>query len=175
MAPICSVVTNSIEGCFSDSRSILACSSLMPSRSARASICFCTRPVSTQPGQIALQVTPVRAVSRAMTLVRPTTACLAATYADFCTDATFPWAEAMLTIRPQLARFIAGRAQRAVWNTAERLSAMIASQRSRGKSSTLAVCWMPALFTRMSTWRPLSAMRANIRSIASTSIRSAPS
>lgn len=35
--------------------------------------------VSTQPGQMALQVMPLRAVSRATVLVRPTTACLAAT------------------------------------------------------------------------------------------------
>jgi len=81
----------------------------------------------------------------------------------------------MLMMRPQFARFMAGRAQRAVWNTADRLSAMIASQRSRGKSSTFAVYWMPALFTRMSTWRPRSAMRANMRSIASTSVRSVSS
>ena len=38
-----------------------------------------TSGVSTQPGQIALQVTPVVAVSSATTLVRPTMPCLAAT------------------------------------------------------------------------------------------------
>ena len=46
---------------------------------ALASTCFCTRGVSTQPGQIALQVTPVVAFSRAVTLVKPTTPCLEAT------------------------------------------------------------------------------------------------
>jgi hypothetical protein len=51
----------------------------MPSSRARASICFCTSGVSTQPGQTALQVTPVVAVSSATTLVRPTSPCLAAT------------------------------------------------------------------------------------------------
>jgi hypothetical protein len=45
----------------------------------RLSICCCTSGVSTQPGQMALQVMPLRAVSRATVLVRPTTACLAAT------------------------------------------------------------------------------------------------
>jgi hypothetical protein len=44
-----------------------------------ASTCFCTSGVSTQPGQIALQVTPVVAVSSAVTLVSPTMPCLAAT------------------------------------------------------------------------------------------------
>ena len=58
-------------------------STAMPSRSARSSICFCTSGVSTQPGQIALQVMPVVAFSSATTLVRPITPCLAATYADF--------------------------------------------------------------------------------------------
>ncbi|MCY1377574.1 hypothetical protein D9M69_651560 [compost metagenome] len=51
----------------------------MPSRAARSSICFCTSAVSTQPGLIALQVTPVVAVSSATDLVRPTMPCLAAT------------------------------------------------------------------------------------------------
>ncbi len=45
----------------------------------RLSICCCTSGVSTQPGQMALQVMPLRAVSRATVLVSPTTACLAAT------------------------------------------------------------------------------------------------
>ena len=46
---------------------------------ASASTCFCTSGVSTQPGQIALQVTPVCAVSSAITLVRPISPCLAVT------------------------------------------------------------------------------------------------
>jgi hypothetical protein len=46
---------------------------------ARSSICFCTSGVSTQPGQMALQVTLLVAVSRPTTLVSPTTPCLAAT------------------------------------------------------------------------------------------------
>ncbi len=45
----------------------------------RLSICCCTSGVSTQPGQMALQVMPLRAVSVATVLVSPTTACLAAT------------------------------------------------------------------------------------------------
>ena len=44
-----------------------------------ASICFWTSGVSTQPGQMALQVTPVVAVSSASTLVRPTMPCFEAT------------------------------------------------------------------------------------------------
>ena len=46
---------------------------------ARASTCFCTRGVSTKPGQMALQVTPVVAVSSATLLVKPTMPCLLAT------------------------------------------------------------------------------------------------
>ncbi len=60
-------------------RSIFACLLGMPARSARASICFCTSGVSTHPGQIALHVMPVRAVSSATDLVRPMMPCLAAT------------------------------------------------------------------------------------------------
>jgi hypothetical protein len=51
----------------------------MPCAAARASICCCTSGVSTQPGQIALQVTPWFAASIAMTLVSPTSPCLAVT------------------------------------------------------------------------------------------------
>ena len=50
-----------------------------PRAAALASTCFCTSGVSTQPGQMALQVTPVVAFSSAVTLVRPTMPCLAAT------------------------------------------------------------------------------------------------
>src|SRR6185436_9007133 len=54
-APICSGVAKASDGCFS------------------------TSGVSTKPGQIALQVIPVVAVSSATTLVNPITPCLAAT------------------------------------------------------------------------------------------------
>ena len=117
----------------------------------RASICFCTSGVSTQPGQIAFTVTPVVAVSNATDLVRPTSPCLAATYADFCADATRPCAEAILTTRPQLRARMPGIANRMVWNADVRLIAITASQRSTGKSSTAATCWMPALLTSTST------------------------
>ena len=50
-----------------------------PSAAARASTCFCTSGVSTQPGHTALTVTPVVAFSSAATFVSPTTPCLAAT------------------------------------------------------------------------------------------------
>ena len=46
---------------------------------ARASTCFCTSGVSTQPGQMALTVMPLVAHSSAAALVRPTMPCLAAT------------------------------------------------------------------------------------------------
>ena len=54
-------------------------------------------------------------------------------------------------IRPQPRRFMPGIAAFMPWNTPERLMAMIASHRSSGKSSTFAMNWMPALFTRMSS------------------------
>ena len=78
-APSSSGVVNCRDGSFSRSRFFCASSTLMLPSCARASICFCTSGVSTQPGQIALQVTPVVAFSSAVTLVRPITPCLAAT------------------------------------------------------------------------------------------------
>ena len=78
-APSCSGVVDSSQGCFSPSSLIFASSCDNFSLAARASICFCTSGVSTQPGHIALQVTPAVAVSSATALVRPTTPCLEAT------------------------------------------------------------------------------------------------
>src|SRR6266478_2873968 len=43
------------------------------------------------------------------------------------------------------------RQARVAWNADERLMAMIWSHFSTGNSSIGATCWMPALFTRMST------------------------
>ena len=60
------------------------------------------------------QVTPVVAFSSAVTLVRPTMPCLAATYADFSAEPTRPWTEATLMMRPQLAACMAGKASRVV-------------------------------------------------------------
>ncbi len=131
--------------------------------------------MSTQPGQIALQVMPVAAVSSATTLVSPISPCLAATYADFSTEATIPCADAMLTMRPQLRCFIAGSTMRVAWNAAERFSASTASQRSTGKRSTGATYWIPALFTRMSTPPCRESMCESIASISSGFDRSAPS
>src|SRR5690606_7963768 len=59
-------------------------------------------------------------------------------------------------IRPHPAAFMCGTARRAVWNAAERLSAMIASHFSGGKLSTGATCCIPALLTRISTGPALS-------------------
>ncbi|MNR29136.1 hypothetical protein D3C85_1465040 [compost metagenome] len=53
-------------------------------------------------------------------------------------------------IRPQFLARMRGRHKRVLWNTDDRLIAIIESQRSIGKSSTDATCWMPALLTRMS-------------------------
>src|SRR4051812_28553304 len=70
---------NCIEGSFSPSSCFVASSLLILPAAAFASTCFCTSGVRTQPGQIALQVTPVVAFSSATVLVKPTRPCLAAT------------------------------------------------------------------------------------------------
>ena len=54
-------------------------------------------------------------------------------------------------MRPQFLACIAGKAARVAWKTLERLMARMASQRSTGNCSMRATCWMPALFTKMST------------------------
>jgi hypothetical protein len=64
---------------------------------------------------------------------------------------------------------------RVVWNTADRLIAMIASHLPGGKLSTGETCWIPALLTRISGGPSSSAQRLIIRSIAAGSDRSAPS
>src|SRR5215213_2839031 len=97
-----------------------------------------------------LTVMPSRAVSSATDFVKPATPCLAATYADLLGEAMRLCAEAVLMMRPQPFDFIADTANRVVWNTAERLMAMIASHFSGGKLSTGETCWMPALLMRMS-------------------------
>ena len=78
-SPNCSTVVNCNEGCFSASRRRLASALSTPSAAARASTCFCTSGVSTQPGQIALTVMLEVAVSSATDLVNPIRPCLAAT------------------------------------------------------------------------------------------------
>ena len=64
-------------------------------------------------------------------------------------------------MRPQPLAIISGNAAFEAWNAAERLTAMTASQRSSGKSTIFATCWMPALLTRMSTPPNRSAVCAN--------------
>ncbi|MNR62274.1 hypothetical protein D3C85_1842550 [compost metagenome] len=68
-----------------------------------------------------------------------------------------------------------GRAAAVPWNTADRFSARMASHFSAGKSSISAVCWIPALLTRMSM-RPiwLTAFSTSSRT-AEPLDRSAPS
>ncbi|MCY1540866.1 hypothetical protein D9M68_765320 [compost metagenome] len=77
-------------------------------------------------------------------------------------------------MRPQLAARIAGSARRVAWKALVRLMAMMASQRSTGKSSTRATCWMPALLTRMSTWPNWAAANAIMSSISAGLHMSAP-
>ncbi len=77
-------------------------------------------------------------------------------------------------IRPQPFAFITGIAAFIPWNTPDRLIAMIWSHRSSGKSSTLAVNWMPALFTRMSTEPRAFTASATIPAICAGLLMSAP-
>ena len=78
-SPNCAGVVNCSDGCFSASRRRLASAPSMPSLATRASSCCCTSGVSTQPGQMALTVMPLVAVSSATALVKPTRPCLEAT------------------------------------------------------------------------------------------------
>lgn len=110
------------------------------------------RGVKTNPGQMALHVTPVWAFSKATTLVRPTTPCLAATYATLLIEATRPCTEAILMIRPHFLYFMPGRACFIVWKLELRFKAIILSQLSSGNFSTESICWIPALLTKMSTF-----------------------
>ena len=65
-SPSSSGVVNCSDGCFSASSSLLGLARRRCLRApARASTCFCTSGVSTQPGQMALTVMPVVAVSSA--------------------------------------------------------------------------------------------------------------
>jgi hypothetical protein len=112
MAPTSFGITNSLEGIFSSSVDIFASCTVMPSFSALASSCASTSGVRTQPGQMALHVIPLPAVSNATTsenhqqpkesifrkrgrreihtFVSPTRPCLEATYGAFIGDPTSP-------------------------------------------------------------------------------------
>ena len=78
-------------------------------------------------------------------------------------------------IRPQPFAVMPGIAACMQWNGADRFSAITASHFSGGNSAIVAVCWMPALLTRMSS--PPNAARVRRTSPAAPSgcIRSAPS
>ena len=62
-----------------------------------------------KPGQMALQVIPDLAVSKATTLVSPIIPNLVVQYADFFYDATIPCALAILMILPHFFSFMEGK------------------------------------------------------------------
>ena len=68
--------------------------------------------------------------------------------------------------RPQPFCRIPGRTSLVAWKAEERLIAMIASHFSSGNSSIGATCWMPALFTMMSTEPNMSTVWRTMHSIA---------
>ncbi len=76
-------------------------------------------------------------------------------------------------MRPHLRFFMPGMAARMVWNDDDRLIAMIASQRSIGKSSMLATCWMPALLTSTSSAPNAFSVSAIIAAISAGLLMSA--
>ena len=57
----------------------------------------------------------------------------------------------MFTIRPKPRADMAGTTALLAWKAADRLTASTWSHFSSGKSASGATCWMPALFTRIST------------------------
>jgi hypothetical protein len=76
---ISSTSTHFLVGWRSSRKSVSAFSSVTPCLAASGATCASASGVRTKPGQIALQVTPVRATSSATDLVSPTTPCFAAT------------------------------------------------------------------------------------------------
>src|SRR6266545_1465219 len=115
-------------------------------------------------------VTPCSAPSSATTLDRPSSPCLAATYAALNGDARRPCTDEMFTILPQPLAYMCGRACRTSRNGASSMTRIITENRSGEKSSTLATCCRPALLTRMSHSIP-SASTASRSDRSSTTAR----
>src|SRR6266404_9676540 len=113
------------------------------------------------------------ASSSATVLVSPPNPCLADTYAALNGEATREWAEAVLMMRPHWRAFMPGTTARMLWNADERLMAIIWSHFSTGNSSIGATCWMPALFTRMSTDPSVVSAVLTIAAISSDLVMSA--
>jgi hypothetical protein len=84
-----------------------------------------------------------------------------------------PWMEAMLTMRPQFRAVMPGSNALMAWKLADRLRAMMASHLLSGNSAMGLVNWMPALFTRMSTWPRRCSASAHMSRICAGSERSA--
>src|SRR5216683_3485597 len=101
---------------------------------------------------MALQVTPYSAASRAVTRVSPRRPCLAATYADLKAEARSACTDAILITRPHLWAYMPGSTALVSRNGAVSISSMICRHFASGNSVMGATYWMPALFTRMSTW-----------------------
>src|SRR3546814_7898157 len=72
----------------------------------------------------------------------------------------------MLMTRPQPFLRIAGSAALVAWKAAERLMAMMASQRSSGNDSIGATYWMPALFTSTSKATNFASASFTMRAIS---------
>ena len=160
-APICSGVANSCDGCFSDSNSDFACSTEIFSREARSLICFSTSGVRTQPGQMALQVIPVRGGLERHHLGQPEHAMLGRDIGGLFHRCHQPVRRgdvddaapiALAHLRERRADRVKIRRQ---VDGDDGIPAVDWEAASIG-----AVCWMPALLTRIST-RPSSRVAAS--------------
>ena len=78
-SPTSSTELNFPDGCFYSTNFFEACSFVRLSLLAMISICFWIKGVKTQPGQMAFEVIPCLAYSRAVALVNPIIPCLEAT------------------------------------------------------------------------------------------------
>lgn len=137
--------------CFPSTKALRASSPVIPFCWALPAICCRTSGVSVNPGQIALHIIFVRAYSRAIPLVKPTTPCLAATYATLSTDPTKPCVDAMFIIHPP-APWVS-KILSACWlqrKGAVRFVSITAFQSSRDNNLIGQTHWIPALFTRIS-------------------------
>src|SRR5690606_17770437 len=84
----------------------------MPCTRAWSAICFSTSGVRTYPGLMQLLVTPCGPPSSAVTFDRPSSPCLAATYADLNALARRPCTLETLMMRPQPRSYMPGSAAR---------------------------------------------------------------
>jgi hypothetical protein len=131
---------------------LITSSSLIPSAFACSGICLSTSGVRTKPGQMTLARTLCLAPSLAITLARPISPCLAATYGALSNEASFECTDPMrMMLPPRPDAYMCGRHALVVRNAPSRWIASIFFHSANGNSSIGWTIWTPALLTRMST------------------------